>query len=73
MKKEKVIDKDFIRNFTILRKRAGLSMGDLAKKTGLSRSLMYYYSSGKNFPKARTLTLLCKALKCKKADFFKAE
>ena len=70
---KKVVDKDFMRNFTILRKRKGLSMTQLSKETGLSRQVLYYYSSGVNFPKVEALEKLCKALDCTKADFFKEE
>lgn len=68
-----VVDKDFIRNLTRMRLSAGLSVQELANKSGLSRQIIYDYEAGRAFPKAGKLEILSKALNCEKADFFKAE
>ena len=63
-------DLTFQKNFRKIRIRNGLTVQQLANLTGLSRSIIYAYQQGKNFPTAKNLKLLAKVLKCKVSDFF---
>lgn len=63
-------DLAFQKNFRKIRIRKGLTVQQLANITGLSRTIIYAYQQGKNFPTAKNLKHLAKALNCKVSDFF---
>ena len=46
----------------LLRKQSGLSINDLAYKSGLSRSAIYHLESGKRKPSLDTARKICIAL-----------
>ena len=66
----KYVDTVFQDNFKKIRIRKGLTIQDLANKTGLSRTILYGYQTGKHFPSSKNLKLLAKVLNCKLSDFF---
>lgn len=53
-----------------LRTQAGLSVRELAKKTGIANSAMYSIISGEKVPNIFTLQNLCIALNISLSDFF---
>lgn len=54
--------KEFKDRLRFAMNRAGLKAADMCKKTGIPKSAMSYYLSGRSEPKADRLYLICKAL-----------
>ena len=66
----KYTDIKFQENFKKIRIRQGVTIQQLARKTNLSRTILYKYQVGKHFPTSKNLKLLAIALNCDISEFF---
>ena len=64
------IVKSTARKIDMLRNVENLSLRDLARKSGVSKSQLYDIISGNKIPNIYTLSLICNALKVSLSDFF---
>lgn len=59
-----------MRGLNTMRRRAGLTVPQLAEKMGCTCSAIYFWEAGRNWPKAECLPQLAQALGCTIDDLF---
>ena len=55
------------------RKEKKLTLFEVSKMTGVSKTMLNYYENGKTFPRLDVLEKIAKGLGCKMSDLYNSE